>query len=419
MRSLVFLISIGFLAVTPALPQTALPVNPVPVYSEEEGLKALDRQDFKQAEQIFIKLATDDPKDYGALFNLSLAEAAQQKNDVAITHLQKVLELKPGLYEAELNLGLVYLRSGKAAEAEPHFEAAVRQKPDQFRPQMLLADDQLALGKNEAAAKSYEAALKLNSKSARAELGWAQSLLHLGSLDEAAKHYREAATLDPKLSSYQLELAAAYATANRPADAIAILKESPNEPRASEQLGNLYLASNQPQLAVEQFEAAVKKSPTPANKMALATAYLKNNQDALAAPILEKSLAANPNDYDVQMALGRIWRDKKDYRNAIDRFFAASKLKPNDAAAWNEIATACVIAEMYPEALGALDQIHRLNAEKPGHFYLRAIVLDKLRQNKPALANYRRFLELSQGKSPDEEFKARQRVRILEHEVNH
>jgi hypothetical protein len=36
---------------------------------------------------------------------------------------------------------------------------------------------------------------------------------------------------------------------------------------------------------------------------------------------------------------------------------------------------------------------------------------------KPALENYRRFLELSQGEHPDEEFKARQRVRILEHEL--
>ena len=35
------------------------------------------------------------------------------------------------------------------------------------------------------------------------------------------------------------------------------------------------------------------------------------------------------------------------------------------------------------------------------------------RQPKPALASYQRFLELSNGKSPDEEFKARQRARIL------
>ncbi len=406
------------LASTGAPSQTTLPVNPVSAYSEDDGLKAMDRQDFQQALQIFTKLSADDPKDYSAWFNLALAEAALQEYDPAITHLQKTLVLKPGLYEAELNLGLVYLRSRKLAEAEPHFEAAVRLKPADLRAQMYLADSQLAQGKDDAAAKSYQAALKLDPNSPRAELGLGQSLLHLGSLDQAAEHYRAAAALDPKLKSYQLELAAAYAGANRPVEAIAILKESPDTAGAAKQLGELYLAANQPQLAVEQFEMAVKQSPTLANQMALATAYIKNNQEELAAPILEKSLAANPNDYDVQMALGRIWRDKHDYPKAVGRFYVAAKLKPNDPVVWSEIASACVIAEMYPEAIAALDQIRRLNAEKPGHYYLRAIVLDKLRQIKPALENYRRFLELSQGKSPDEEFKARQRVRILEHEVN-
>jgi tetratricopeptide (TPR) repeat protein len=398
--------------------QTTLPLSPVTGYTEEQGLKALDRQDFQQALQIFTKLATDDPKDYSALFNLALAEAALQKDDEAIGHLEKVIALKPGLYEAELNLGLLDLRSHKATEAESHFEAAARLKPDQLRALMYLADSQLALGKDDAAAKSYEAALKMNPKSARAELGLGQSLLHLGSLDQAAEHYHEAAALDPKLKSHQLELAAAYASAKRPSDAIGILKEFPDEPSAAEQLGELYLAANEFGLAVEQFEIAEKKSPTMSNQMALATAYIKNGQGELAAPILEKALSANPSDYDVQMALGRVWRDKRDYRKAVDRFYAATKLKPNDPVAWSEIASACVIAEMYPEAIGALDQIRRLNAEKPGHYYLRAIVLDKLRQIKPALESYRRFLELSQGKSPDEEFKARQRVRILEHEVN-
>jgi tetratricopeptide (TPR) repeat protein len=418
MRNLLFITFVLFFTGDRAQSQTTLPVNPVTAYSEEEGLKALDRRDFQQAAQIFTKLAADDPKDYGALFNLAIAEAALQKNDLAVQHLQQVLALKPGLYEAELNLGLVYLQAGKPAESEPHFQATVGLKPDQFRTQLLLADTQLTLGKYDAAAKSYEAALKINPKSARAELGFGQCLLHLGSLDQAAEHYREAAALDPKLKSYQLELAAAYAGAKKPDQAIAILKEFPDTPDAAAQLGALYLAANQPQLAVEQFEAAVKKSPTTANQMALATAYLKNNQDELAAPILERSLAANPNDYEVQMTLGRIWRDKKDYRKAIDRFYAATKLKPNDPVAWSEIATSCTIVEMYPEAIAALDEIHRLNADKPGHYYLRAIILDKLKQIKPALASYRRFLELSQGKSPDEEFKARQRVRILEHEVN-
>ena len=45
-------------------------------------------------------------------------------------------------------------------------------------------------------------------------------------------------------------------------------------------------------------------------------------------------------------------------------------------------------------------------------------MLDALHQNKPALESYQHFLEMSHDKSPDEEFKARQRVRILTRIVN-
>jgi hypothetical protein len=37
---------------------------------------------------------------------------------------------------------------------------------------------------------------------------------------------------------------------------------------------------------------------------------------------------------------------------------------------------------------------------------------------EPALENYEKFLTLSENKYPDEEFKARQRVRILKREIS-
>jgi len=118
------------------------------------------------------------------------------------------------------------------------------------------------------------------------------------------------------------------------------------------------------------------------------------------------------------MAVGRIYRDKHDYARAASEFAGAAKLQPDTVEAWNEAATAYVLADLYPQGLAALDQVHRLNAEKAGNFYLRAVVLDKLHQVKPALASYQRFLALSQGHYPDQEFIARQRSRILEKEAN-
>ena len=382
------------------------------------GLQALDRQDYQQAEQIFSKLASDDPKNYSAFFNLALAETGLNKPDQAAQDYKQVLALKPGLYEAELNLGILYLRDHQAAAALPLLQDASKQKPDQPRAKRYLGDCLSATGDFASAAAAYREALALDPKLAAAELGLGQSLMHEDKLDEALPHYRQAAALDPKLKSFLLELAMEFSKANRFDNAIALLSDFPDDPAAREELGRLYLQNNHPADAVLQFEAAVALSPTPANRVALATAYLKNNQPDLAAPILQQALAASPNDYDLHMIIGRIHRDKHDYAAAATEFLAAANLKPDSVEAWNEAASVFVMAQQYPQALAALDKVHNLNAETPGDFYYRAIVYDKLRQRKPALENYQRFLQLSQGKYPDQEFIARQRSRILEKEAN-
>ena len=386
--------------------------------AENRGLQALDKGDYAQAEQIFSGLVSQDPKDYGALFNLALAETGLKKNDEAEEHYRKVLSLKPGLYEAELNLGILELRNKHAADALPLLQDAAKQKPSAAPPRRYLADAYLATGDAAAAEEQYKQAVAANSKLAAAELGLGQSLERQGKLDEALPHFRRASELDPTLKSYELELAVSLSKANRADDAIAILKDFPKDAGACEELGRLYLATNRPADAVNAFQQAVAISSTPANRLALATAYLKNNQPDLAEPILQAALAANPEDYDLHMAVGRIQRDKHQYPAAANQFVEAARIKPESVEAWNEAATAYVLAEQYPQALAALDKVHNLGAENAGDFYFRAIVLDKLHQVKPALASYQHFLAVSGGKFPDQEFIARQRSKILEKEAN-
>ncbi len=382
------------------------------------GLQALDRQDYRQAEEIFSKLAAADPKDYSALFNLALAESALKQDDQAARHYQQVLTLKPGLYEAELNLGILEVRGHHPAEAIPLLQDAAKQKPAQARPQRYLGEALLATGNNTAAADAFRAALAADPKQAVAELGLGQSLAHDGKLDEALAHYQKAVALDPNLKSYLLEIAGYFSKANRPQDAISLLTQFPNDPGACEELGRIYLTANQPADAVRAFQTAVAASPTSANRLALATAYLRNNQPDLAAPILEQELAAHPSDYDLHMAVGRIYRDRRNFAEAGRQFVAAAGLKPDSAEAWKEAATAFVLGEQYPEALAALDKIHSLNADTAGDYFYRAIVYDKLRQPKPALEIYRKFLALSGGKFPNQEFQARERSKLLERELS-
>jgi len=77
-----------------------------------------------------------------------------------------------------------------------------------------------------------------------------------------------------------------------------------------------------------------------------------------------------------------------------------------------------ILMEQDQQALAALDKVRALGAEKPGHFFFRAIVLDRNHVYPLALENYEKFLSLSNNVSPDEEFKARQRVRIIKKEIS-
>ncbi len=384
---------------------------------QTQGLQDLDKQDYQGAEQAFEKLVAQDPKDYISLFNLALAETGLKKDQLAIEHFKQTLVLSPGLKQAELNLAMLFLRNRRSADAIPLLDSLVHAKPDEMRPRLYLGEALESTGKWEDAAAQYHEVVRLDPKNVRAELGLGRSLLHSGQLDEAGAHYRRAVSLDPSKRSYLLELAVALSDAHRENDAVPLLKEFPDDAAAREKLGKIYLDTQQPALAVTEFEAAASMSPSTANHLALATAYLRNKQEDKAAPILKQALSAAPNDYDLQMAVGRIYRDQRNFIEAGNHFYAATKIKPDAEEAWSELAGTCVMDEMYAQALAALDKLHQLNAEKAGHFYLRAIVLDKLHQPKPALANYLRFLELSNGKSPDQEFQARQRARLLEHEV--
>ena len=389
-----------------------------PLNQQDDGLKALDQQNYPLAQEIFAKLAAADPKDYSAFFNLALAEIGLKQDDKATEHLKQVLLLKPGLYEADLNLGILELRNRHAAEAVPVLRDAVKQKPTAARAQRYLGDALLAADDAPAAAEAYRSALTADPKLASAELGLGQALLKQKQVDEAAPHYRRAADLDPHLKSYLLEIADALLDAKERDKAIEFLKEFPENPGAREELGRIYLADNRPADAVTEFQSAVNLAPTAANELALATALMRNKQDEAAKPLLERAVLQEPRNYDLRMIVGRMHRDKHEYIPASEEFLAAAGLKPDSVEAWQEAIGVLVPAQQFSQALACLEKVHNLNAETAGDFYYRAIVLDKMRQVKPALANYRHFLEMSQGKNPDQEFLARQRSRILEKEAN-
>ena len=383
-----------------------------------QGLKALEAQKYELAAEYFAKAVQADASDYAAHFHLALANSLIGKDQEAIAGYRKVLELKPGLYEAQLNLGMVLLRLRRAAEALPYLQGATDGKPKEFRPRLYLADALFDSGEFTKAAAAFRAALDLNPKSAPAELGLARSEVRAGDLKQADAHFRKATELDPGLKDALLELAPLYEKGGQAAEAMAVYRQFPDNVAARERLGELLTETGSPAEAIPHLEWAVAKSPTPANRLALAQAYRKNHQPEKELPLLEQAVAAEPDNLDLRMAFGRELRDQRKFAEAARQFHRVIQARPASVEAWSEFTAMLTSLGDFPQALAALDRIRALGAELPGHHYLRAIILDRLRDLKGALASYQKFLATDQGKSPDEEFKARQRARIIEKELN-
>ena len=381
----------------------------VPDYSAD-GMKALEEQRYEAAIASFSKAAEADPKDYAAHFHIGLAQSLLNRDAEAVASYKKVLELKPGLYEAQLNLGIVLLRSNQAEEAATHLEAAAKQKPKEFRPVYHAAEAFLAAGKAEQAVSLFRSALELDAASRDAQTGLGQALAKSGKLDEAAPLFEKSGNL--------LELAAYYERANRQDEAIAIYRKYPDDPAARERLGELLLEGGDAAKAIPELEAAVAKSPTAANRYALTAAYIRNNEFTKAEPLLRDAVTQEPKNPELRVQYARVLRQLKKLAPAAQEFLSAAQLQPEKPEPWSELAGVLVLLEQYPQAMAALDKVKALNAEQPGHHYLRAIVLDKHKLMETAVESYERFLASAEGKYPDEEFKARQRVRILKRELS-
>lgn len=398
----------------------------VPLYAQSlaqppdylaQGMQALDANQPAAAEPLFRKALEANPSDLQANFNLALVLGMENKDPEAVAAWRKTLELKPGLYEADLNLGILLIRDHQPGDALLLLKEASDAKPSEFRPHFYYGQALFDAGQFSEAETQFRTAITANPKSAPANLGLARSLLKQEKFADSEASFRAAAAIDPSFHNALLELAAEYDRTGHSAEAISILRDFPSNPTASKRMAELLVASGNAKAAIPALEATVAQTPTTKNQMALIDAYRDAGMHDKMLAQLKIASDSDPQNFDLHMSYGRNLRDQRQFRAAAAQFQAAANLRQDSVEALNELAGVLILAEEYDAGLAALDRVHALGKEIPGDFYLRAITLDKLRRNKPALEAYKQFLAMAGGKFPDDEFRARQRVIILQREL--
>jgi tetratricopeptide (TPR) repeat protein len=388
----------------------------------EEAAKALEAGKWAEAVPLLEKAVAADAADYRARFNLAFALSQLQRDAEAIEQYTKLADAHPDLIPARLNLGILLLRQKQAGAALPHLEAAAEKRPQDFRARFYLAEALLGAGQHERAAEAYRQALEIDAKSAAASVGLGRALARAGQLDAARKHYLQAVQLDSEFRDALLELGDLLEQKHQPVQALEVylefLKAKPDNVAVRERAGVLLLQQKRYEEAIQQLEEAVKQNPTAANQAALAQGYVMTKQSAKALPMLRAAVAADQSSPELRFRLGTALLESGDFAAAAREFAVVVQKQPGNQEAWNGIGFALYKVENFQGAMQALDRAKQLGPEPPGNHYLRAIILDKFHQYLPALESYQRFLEAAGGRYPDDEFKARQRVRIITNLLN-
>jgi tetratricopeptide (TPR) repeat protein len=402
--------------------QTVKPAGPSPpagASAMERAEKALDAKDYRAAVDILTPYVASTPEDSAAWFDLAFASTALGDKAKAEEAYNKALAIDPKLFPAQLNVAALLNSAGRTKDALPHLAAAVELKPDHARAAALYASALEATGDAAQARVYYDKSLAIDGNAEFTLAASGRLAIQEKNYALAQKQFAHAIEVNPE-SNVRLDLARAFELDNHADRAVeayrAYLAANPNFAPAHRRIGQIYFEQGKMDLAAPEFEEAAKLAPSEEDDWNLARTYSAARKADLALPRLARLHQKNPNDYEVELLIGEMLNLKREYKTAQAILGHAIQLQPKVPDAYVELANAMYLQEQYQQTVAVLDRMRKAAdnvKETPWSTFLQAISLDKLGAAEGALVSYRRFLAIANGKYPDHEFQARQRVKAL------
>lgn len=414
----------------PAVPPSAAPgvgatqpvagsVSPEVVDAEAE----IGKSDWKTAETKLNLWLASHADDSRALFDAGYVADAQNRLTDAEGLYRRAIDADPKSFEAHLSLGLLLARQGNANDARPELALATTLDPGDAGPAVK--------------ARAWRALARIDEDD---------------DSEEASNDLLEALKLSPETTADTL-LAANIADQAGEYDAAEtafrrVLAKDPNSLPANTGLAHVLIARKQYPEAETLLRTAIEKAPEDPTLSAQLATVLAAQDKAEALPLLEKLHDAHPKDRAITRMLAGVLADAGDYSgsdhyyvtlltdapndsvlltahgqnlirqlryaDAFQAFERASQLDPNSADAWSGLAFAASRTSQASATLHALTMRSKFLPEMPSTYFLWATAYDTLHQNTEAAVYYHHFLDASAGKFPDQEWQARERLKVVE-----
>jgi len=272
------------------------------------------------------------------------AVAAQQRGDdaTAIRKYQELLKLRPDVVEVRANLGAALAKQGRFDEAIEQYRAALAKNQSSVPLRLNLALAYYKKGAFQGAIQELAPLHKADSSNERVAMLLADSYAHLGKDDQVI------AILQPLDLAHRDDLALQWLLGSaliRTGDRRQGLERVETVAKAGNN-AEAYLLAARTALELTYFErarddadAAARLNPQLPGLLSvrgMALYYLGETETAKG--LLEKALAADPNDFDAHLALGAGLRVDRDLPAARRHLARALELRPDSTVARYEMA---------------------------------------------------------------------------------
>jgi len=282
----------------------------------------------------------------GAAASSALGYAQEAKGDLAAAEASYRAAVNDPEQKAIASIGLarVLRKTGRAAEAEPILKKAIEDAPGAVEAYKESARVKIALNRASEAVGDAATAAALAEGDAEAqglvqEVGVAQALGYL-------------ATNQPDLAIQDLIK----------------LREQHDSPQVRVGLARAYVAKRQADLAIPELQKAVELDPKNAEaqyQLGFVQHMLKRNP-AAAVPAYEKAVAADPANLDYRTQLGAALAAANQSGRAVEELGKVTATPGyGKADAWIYLGQANLVGKKYKEAIAALEKASTLAPSNP------------------------------------------------------
>jgi tetratricopeptide (TPR) repeat protein len=321
---------------------------------------------------------------------------SQQRPDLAIPELKKVVELDPGNINGRANLGILLFFHGEYVSAIPQLREALKLQPDLWRVRALLGMAEQRTADSNSSQRDLEASFSaIQDQKLKVQVG-----LELVGIYTAGSDLDNAAAVITQLKKAYPEnaevLYAAYRTYSDLSgeSMLSLSMIAPESAQMHQLMAHEEIKEGNTNAAVAQFRKAIELNPhLPGVHYELAE-LLNTSMDAAVKEDAEREYRAavmeNPGDERAECRLGEIDAHKGNTSKAYEEYSRAVELQPLDAEARLGLAKILIDMNQQDKAQSMLEEAVRLEPTNDVAHYR----LGNLYRQKGQIAEAKREVEL-------------------------